>query len=73
MRGCYNFLFIYLTFLHFICIFIQVIREATFIGEGYLELAGQTLSRKSSLSLVFATLQPEALLLLSQPVYLEVS
>lgn len=50
----------------------QVVRESSFVGDGFLELPGQALGRKSSLGLVFATTQQDALLLLSQPVYHEV-
>ncbi|XP_065339678.1 laminin subunit alpha lam-3 [Cloeon dipterum] len=45
----------------------ETAKVVSFQGDGYLELDGQTLSRKSSIGLVFATTQPDALLLFSDP------
>ena len=44
----------------------------SFMGDGFIELDGHNLGRKSSIGLVFATTQPDALLLFSDPYKLEV-
>lgn len=43
------------------------------MGDGFVELDGQNLGRKSSIGLVFATTQPDALLLFSDPYKMEVT
>jgi hypothetical protein len=45
----------------------------SFMGDGFIELDGQNLGRKSSIGLVFATTQPDALLLFSDPYKMEVN
>jgi len=51
---------------------LQMVKVVSFMGDGFIELNGQSLGRKSSIGLVFATTQPDALLLFSEPVKIEV-